>query len=139
MANTPRFDYLIDSYKKMLKEDALTPNLTGQTPNPSATPVSQQNPNANKTIDPEKTKKLLDSYRQSALARRNQGSTGISPTNPNVPQTPIPGQGPTNTTPDATTGQSTPPDHDSIKKELYDHLVNDLGLTDEDIKEIYAK
>lgn len=131
MTKTPRFKYLIDSYKKTLTEDALTPNLTGATTNPSATPTSQQNPNQNKPFDAEKTKNLLDSYKKSALIRKSQGQNQSA--NPNVPQTPVPGQGPTN----AEIPQDQ--DYDTIRKSLYDHFVNELGLSDEDIMEIYKK
>jgi hypothetical protein len=68
--------------------------------------------------------------------------TNQSP-NLNVAQVPTPGQGPTNATTapvdpsaPATTPTQTP---EEAKKALYDHLVNDLGLTDDMIADIYKK
>lgn len=136
---TPRFDFVIENLKKQLNEDALTPNLTGASGNPAATPVSPHNPNANKTVDPERTKTLLANYTKTAQAQK---ASNPAQANPNVAQTPVPGQepihvAPTNVDPNATVQPEL--SHDENKKALYDHLVNDLGLTDDAIADIFKK
>ena len=132
MTPTPRFTYVVENFKKMIAEND-TPHLT---PNPTATPTSDANPNSNQPKKPYNPD-LVASYAKTRVAP----TPNVQVANPNVAQVPTPGQGPTNANvavdPTApVTPTQTPED---AKKALYDHLVNDLGLTDEMIADIYKK
>lgn len=135
MSKTPRFTSLIDQYSKMLSEDSITPNLTGNSStganantNPNATPPSQNDPQGNAKIDPEKTRTLLAQYTQLA----QQQKVANTSQNPSVPQTPTPGQGPTN-------GEQPTMTYDDSRMALYRHLVDELGLKDEIVQDIFRK